>query len=105
MALATSVTDDGKVVGGGVEIGSYSQSITKKDNSVWLLTTYFSDVREEKKWYALTYAAITAYIAANPTANVCYSMTSDVTNGYDMTVTKVTRTTTGWSFVELDEPA
>jgi hypothetical protein len=107
MALAESVTGAGKVISGGTETGSYSQVLQrgtatdpKPDR---LLTVFYTDVRSERKWYALTKAAIDAYIAANPTVNVNYSITNEVTGAYEMTVTTVTRTVTGYSITTIEE--
>ena len=107
MALAESVTGAGKAISGGTETGSYTQVLQRgtATNPLpdQLLTVYYKDVRTELKWYALTKAAIDAYILANPTVNVNYSITNEVTGAYEMTVTTLTRTITGYSLTTITE--
>lgn len=107
MALASTVTGDGKAISGGTEIGSYTQVLQRGTATDplpdQLLTVFYTDVRSELKWYALTKAAIDSYITANPTANVNYSIVDEITNGYEMTVTTLTRTVTGYSITTITE--
>ena len=51
----------------------------------------------------LTYAAIVAYKAANPDANISYSLTNNVTGAYEMTVVNVERNITGYSLLKASE--
>lgn len=107
MALAESVTGAGKAISGGTETGSYSQVLqrgTETDPKPdKLLTVYYTDVRTERKWYALTKGAIDRYIADNPKANVSYSIVNEATNAYEMTVTTLTRIVTGYSITTIKE--
>jgi hypothetical protein len=107
MALAESVTGAGKAISGGTETGSYTQVLQRgtatNPKPDQLLTVYYTDVRTEVKWYALTKAAIDAYILANPTANVNYSITNEVTGAYEMTVTTSARIVTGYSLTTIKE--
>lgn len=109
MALSETVTGAGKAISGGTEIGSYSQVIQRgtaqNPQPDQLLTVFYTDVRSEVKWYALTKAAIDAYITANPTANVSYALTNDNSPipCYEMTVTSFSRTVTGYSLTTISE--
>lgn len=107
MALAESVTGAGKAISGSTETGSYSQVIQRGTESNplpnQLLTVFYTEVRSELKWYALTKGAIDQYIAANPTANVAYSIINEATSGYEMTVSSLTRTITGYSLTTMPE--
>lgn len=103
MALAERITGAGQVISGSTEKGKYAENITKKDGSQWILTTYFDDTRQELKWYAVTYAAIVAYKAANPDTNISYSLTNNVTGAYEMTVVNVARNITGYSLLKANE--
>ena len=97
MALADTVTGDGKVLGGSTETGSYTETVVRSDGSKRLVTTYFTDVRVERKWYALTLAAVNAYIDGHPNDNVSYTLVNEggPIQGYEMTVQSVTRSVTG----------
>ena len=109
MALAATVTGAGKAISGGTEIGSYSQVIksgTTQDNKPdKLLTVFYRDIRSETKWYALTKGAIDDYISAHPEANVAYALTNDNSPipAYEMTVTSLSRTVTGYSLTTISE--
>lgn len=103
MALSETITGAGQVISGSTEKGKYAENITKKDGSQWILTTYFDETRQELKWYAVTYAAIVAYKAANPGANISYSLTNNVTGAYEMTVVNVARNITGYSLLKANE--
>ena len=103
MALAERITGAGQVISGSTEKGEYAENITKKDGSQWILTTYFDETRQELKWYAVTYAAIVAYKAANPDTNISYSLTNNVTGAYEMTVVNVARNITGYSLLKAKE--
>jgi hypothetical protein len=96
MALATTVTGDGKAISGSTETGSYSSpfGVSRDGETKRIITTYFTEIRTERKWYALTGGAIDSYIAANPTANVSFTLVNEVTQAYEMTVTTVSRTIT-----------
>jgi hypothetical protein len=99
MALSETITGAGQVISGSTEKGEYAENITKKDGTQWILTTYFDELRQEIKWYALTYAAIVAYKAENPDTNIAYSLTNQVTGAYEMTVVNVVRNITGYTFL------
>jgi len=103
MALSETITGAGQVISGSTEKGKYAENITKKDGSQWILTTYYDETRQELKWYAVTYAAIVAYKAANPDANISYSLTNNVTGAYEMTVVNVARNITGYSLLKANE--
>jgi len=107
MALAESVTGAGKTISGGTETGSYSQVLQRGTESNplpnQLLTVFYTEVRSEVKWYALTKGAIDQYMADNPTANVTYSIVNEATNAYEMTVNSLTRTITGYSLTTIPE--
>lgn len=107
MALSETVTGAGKAISGSTEIGSYSQVIkrTQDDKPDKLLTVFYTDVRSETKWYALTKGAIDAYITANPKANVSYALTNENSPipAYEMTVTSLSRTVTGYSLTTISE--
>jgi len=105
MALAATVTGAGKAISGGTEIGSYSQVIKRDNKPDKLLTVFYTDIRSETKWYALTKGAIDDYIAAHPKANVAYALTNDNSPipAYEMTVTSLSRTITGYSLTTISE--
>ena len=103
MALANTITGAGQVISGSTEKGQYAENITKNDGTQWILTTYFDDTRQEIKWYALTLAAIAAYKAKNPNANISYSLTDQVTGAYEMTVVNDVRNITGYSLLRATE--
>ena len=103
MALSETITGAGRVISGSTEKGTYAENITKSDGSQWILTTYFDETRQELKWYALTYAAIVAYKAANPDTNISYSLTNNVTGAYEMIVVNVARNITGYSLLKASE--
>lgn len=103
MALANTITGAGQLISGSTEKGKYAEIITKKDGTQWILTTHFDEVRQEIKWYALTLAAIAAYKAENPDANISYSLTNQVTGAYEMTVVNVSRNITGYTLLRATE--
>ena len=115
MALATSVVSGAAIViGGSTETGSYAKSVTRKKTDAetgkevdteFTLTTYYSETRTTKKWYALTLSACTAYIAANPTLQITYDLDNAATGGYTLTATTVARTVTGFTLLEVPEQA
>jgi len=114
MALADSVTGDGKVISGSTETGSYTKSVTRKKTDTetgkevdteFTLTTYYSETRTTVKWFALTLGACTDYIAANPTLQITYDLDNAVTGGYTLTATTVARTVTGFTLIEVPEQA
>ena len=105
---ATSVTGAGRrmsashensellrtVAGGTPEGGIYYQSVT----------TYYTDVRETRKWYALTASAITTWEAANAgTSNYVATCVNEITETWELEVTTVTRTITGIRFLIIPE--
>lgn len=106
MALATTVTGDGKVISGSTETGSYSSpfEVSRDGKTKRIITTYFREIRTERKWYALTGGAIDSYIAANPTANVSFALVNEVTQAYEMTVITVSRTITQITITNAPEP-
>jgi hypothetical protein len=110
MALATTVTGDGRVISRGNDMGSYSQTITSKkaDGSTrtQILTVSYTDIRTERKWYALTEAAITTWESTNAaTTNYTASCSNEITNAWELIVSTVTRTITGYSLVDAPESA
>lgn len=95
MALANEVTGDGKLIASSNEQGSYSQTYTRaSDDTQRIRTTLFTDVRSERKWYALTESAVTTYITNNPTKTLAATCTNEVTNAWELTETSQVRTIT-----------
>ena len=114
MALASSVAGDGKLLSHGNEMGSYSQTITNKnkkknpDGSAMtrtrILTVSYTDIRTERKWYALTEAAITAWEETNAaTTNYTATCSNEITNAWELVVNTVSRTITGFTLVDAPE--
>jgi hypothetical protein len=110
MALSGTVTGEGRVISRGNDMGSYSQTITSKkaDGSTRtrILTVSYTDIRTERKWYALTEAAITTWESANAaTTNYTASCSNEITNAWELVVNTVNRTITGFSLVDAPESA
>jgi hypothetical protein len=110
MALSGTVTGEGRVISRGNDMGSYSQTITSKkaDGSTrtQILTVSYTDIRTERKWYALTEAAITTWESTNAaTTNYTASCSNEITNAWELIVSTVTRTITGYSLVDAPESA
>lgn len=106
MALATTVTGGGKLISGSTETGSYSSpfGVSRDGETKRIITVYFTEVRAERKWYALTSGAIGSYIAAHPNANVSFTLVNEVTQAYEMTVTTIERTITQITITNAPEP-
>ena len=119
MALDATVTGSGKVMAGSNEgSGSYSFVYTTSHETVTdagvidteeiskQVTVYFTEVRRTLKWYNLTLAAVDAYISANPTYDIDFTINNEVIQDYHMTVDTLTRVTTGTVIIDVsDEPA
>ena len=108
MALAATVTGEGRVISRGNDMGSYSQTITSKkpDGSTRtrILTVSYTDIRTERKWYALTEAAITAREETNAaTTNYTASCSNEITNAWDLVVNTVSRHITGFTLLDAPE--
>lgn len=108
MALASSVSGDGKLLSHGNDMGSYSQTITSKradgTTRTRILTTSYTDIRSERKWYALTEDAINTWVSANgATTNFTATRVNEVTNAWELVVQSVVRTITGYSLVDAPE--
>jgi len=108
MALAATVTGEGRVISRSNDMGSYSQTITSKkpDGSTRtrIMTVSYTDIRTERKWYALTEAAITAWEETNAaTTNYTASCSNEITNAWDLVVNTVSRTITGFTLLDAPE--
>ena len=108
MALAATVTGAGRVISRSNDMGSYSQTITSKkpDGSTRtrIMTVSYTDIRTERKWYALTEAAITAWEETNAaTTNYTASCSNEITNAWDLVVNTVSRTITGFTLLDAPE--
>ena len=108
MALAATVTGEGRVISRSNDMGSYSQTITSKrpDGSTRtrIMTVSYTDIRTERKWYALTEAAITAWERTNAaTTNYTASCSNEITNAWDLVVNTVSRHITGFTLLDAPE--
>ena len=108
MALAATVTGPGRVISRSNDMGSYSQTITSKrpDGSTRtrIMTVSYTDIRTERKWYALTEAAITAWEETNAaTTNYTATCSNEITNAWELVVNTVSRTITGFTLVDAPE--
>jgi hypothetical protein len=108
MALAATVTGAGRVISRGNDMGSYSQTITSKkpDGSTRtrIMTVSYTDIRTERKWYALTEAAITAWEETNAaTTNYTATCSNEITNAWDLVVNTVSRHITGFTLLDAPE--
>ncbi len=114
MALAATVTGPGRVISRSNDMGSYSQTITSKSKKknpdgsaktrTRILTVSYTDIRTERKWYALTEAAITAWEETNAaTTNYTATCSNEITNAWELVVNTVSRTITGFTLVDAPE--
>lgn len=116
MALADTVTGDGKLTSISLESGSYEQTKTKilsnGEEVKKLITTYFTDVSREYTWYALTANAVLTYIEdhpmtyveGDPTRWINTTMTNDKLQSWELTVGEKTRLITNVIIKNAPEP-
>ena len=103
MALATSVTGTGKLISSRIEgSGSFSY-VSNDDGTLTNHSITYTDVRETRKWHALTLTACTNYQAAHPNDNTDVECVNEVIGAYELTTETVTRTVVAHSSAEISE--
>lgn len=107
MALATAVNEaNWKLQGGGSNPDGYESTFQRKQADGSFVTkrlaVTFLEVYSEYKHYALTEAACTDYISANPTLALNYNRQDEFGNSF--TLSKRLTTRTDFSFTITDVP-
>jgi hypothetical protein len=107
MALATSVTGDGRLID-SLYIGTGKDRYTRTevvdgDEVVNRHVIAYTESRETRKWYSVTESAATTYLAANPTKNVRITCTNEVIGAYDVTAETLVRTETEHTVSVIEE--
>ena len=102
MALASTVSGDGKPIELSQEVGSVEMAFMR-GKVAKIRTIYYTESRIARKWYALTAAAIDTWAASHVTSNFTATCTNEILNAWELTVYETSRIITGWKVTDAPE--